>query len=621
MKFRKNSLIIIILDMIIIIGSLFISYLIRFDFNPDRIDVPQIKQFLPLLIITKFFCFFVFDLYKGMWRYTSIRDMINILKSTFISSTIVVILILIFYRFEGFSRSIFLIDWGLTFLFISASRVIIRFYYEQIQNLPSLNFFKSYKNSDQANILLIGAGDAGEKILRELHFNRDSKYKICGFLDDHKSKAGKLIHGVPVLGKISDLYDIVNIYQIDEIIIAIPSASSREIRNIVNSCEETGIKYKIIPGLGELINGKITVKSIRDVAYRDLLGREVITLEAEKIGAYLNNKVILVTGAGGSIGSELCRQICRFKPSKIVLFDMAETPLYEIDLEIRKIFTEIEVVPSLGDVQDIVQLKNAFKKHKPNTIFHAAAYKHVPMMENHPWKSVNNNIIGTQNVVEISKEFKVERFVFVSTDKAVRPTNVMGATKRIAEIVVQNQNNCELSDTRFMIVRFGNVVGSAGSVIPLFKKQIEKGGPITVTHPDITRYFMTIPEACQLILQTCSMAQGGEIFILDMGEPVKIVDMAKDLIKFSGFEPFMDIDIEFIGLRPGEKLYEELITEGEGIVPTTHKKIMVLNGQECNLDSLKGNIERLTECCKSQDHLEIKKMINNIVPEYEYEKE
>jgi FlaA1/EpsC-like NDP-sugar epimerase len=546
--------------------------------------------------------------------------MFNILKATIISSTIIVVLILIFYRFEGFSRSIFLIDWFLTFLFISGSRLIIRFYYEHVHNLErtNVNFFKKIKEPKQKKLLIVGAGDAGEKIVRELSYNRASKYNIIGFLDDHISKKGKLIHGIPVLGKITDLIAIVSTYDIDIIIIAIPSASSKEVREIVNSCESSGVEYKIIPGLGELIDGKITVNSIRDVAYRDLLGREVINLENDKIEDYLKDKVILVTGAGGSIGSELCRQICRFKPTRIVLFDMAETPLYEIDLEIRNNFSQIDVIPWLGDIQDLEQLNYAFNKNKPNTVFHAAAYKHVPMMEDHPWKAVQNNIKGTQNVVEISKKYCVQRFVFVSTDKAVRPTNVMGASKRVAEIVVQNQNSCELTDTKFMIVRFGNVVGSAGSVIPLFKKQIAKGGPVTVTHPEITRFFMTIPEACQLILQTCSMAKGGEIFILDMGEPIKIVDMAKDLIEFSGFEPFKDIDIEFIGLRPGEKLYEELITEGEGIVPTTHKKIMVLNGQECNMESLNGNISDLLTICKSQNHNLIKDSIKKIVPEFDY---
>ncbi len=369
--------------------------------------------------------------------------------------------------------------------------------------------------------------------------------------------------------------------------------------------------------MGELINGKVTVNAIREVAYRDLLGREIITLDEEKIGTHLKDQNVLVTGAGGSIGSELCRQICRFKPEKIILFERAESPLHAIELELKQSFKEVKVVPILADIQDINQLNKAFEANRPHIVFHAAAYKHVPMLELQPWKAIDNNVLGTKNLIDVSTKNNVARFVFVSTDKAVRPANVMGASKRLSEMLVQGQNGCGLSQTKFMIVRFGNVVGSVGSVVPLFKKQIQKGGPVTVTHPDVTRFFMTIPEACQLILQAGAMGNGGEIFILDMGTPIKIIDMARDLIRLSGFEPDVDIKIEYVGLRPGEKLYEELITDGENIVPTRHEKIMVLKGIECDLQLLNGKVDELAQLAGEQMGDQIKSKLMEIVPEYD----
>jgi FlaA1/EpsC-like NDP-sugar epimerase len=368
--------------------------------------------------------------------------------------------------------------------------------------------------------------------------------------------------------------------------------------------------------MGELIDGRVSVKAIRDVDYRDLLGREVIRLDEDRIAAYLEKARVLVTGAGGSIGSELCRQICRFNPSCLILYERAESPLYEIDLELRADYPDVKAVSILGDIRDRSQLSRALSDYQPQVVFHAAAYKHVPMMELHPWKAVRNNILGTRHVMELSREYGVERFVLVSTDKAVRPANVMGASKRVAELLVQNQNGCELRKTKFITVRFGNVVGSVGSVVPLFKKQIERGGPVTVTHPEVTRYFMTIPEACQLILQAGAMGEGGEIFILDMGIPVRIADMAKDLIRLSGFEPDVDIKIEFVGLRPGEKLFEELITSGEGIVPTSHEKIMVLRGKSCDQERLNAVIDELTKLAQEQNGAGIRAKLQEIVEDY-----
>ena len=472
------------------------------------------------------------------------------------------------------------------------------------------------RKQESKNLLIIGAGDCGENIYREIRENPRLRYKVIGFMDDDPAKMGKMIHGTPVLGKTSNLSRVVSKVKADEALIAIPSSTSQQMRDIVSALEQSGIPYKTVPGMGELIDGKVSVKAIRDVAYRDLLGREVIRLEEERIGAYIERSRVLVTGAGGSIGSELCRQICRFRPAALVLYERAESALYDIELELKQAFPYVDIIPLLADIQDREQLSRAFSANKPRVVFHAAAYKHVPMMELQPWKAVINNILGTRNVIDISSEYLVERFVFVSTDKAVRPSNVMGASKRVAELFVQGQKHWNDTSTRFVIVRFGNVVGSVGSVVPLFRKQIEKGGPVTVTHPDVTRYFMTIPEACQLILQAGAMGRGGEIFILDMGTPVKIADMARDLIRLSGLEPDIEIKIEYIGLRPGEKLYEELITEGEDIVPTSHEKIMVLRGGPYDRERLNGKVEELSRLAREQDSEGIRSRLKEILPEY-----
>lgn len=627
MKFKlfyKNFFIILTSDLFLILASFLGAHLIRFEFNIPRQMVVSLWKVMPLVLIVKIICFYFFDLYSGMWRYTSISDLLNVIKASCASTFIIVILILFSNRFEGFSRSVFLIDLCLTILFIAGFRLIVRLYFEQVSKKKRwrdtirdlLKNFLTKGRGNSKNLLIIGAGDCGEKMYREIRDNAALQYNVVGFLDDHPVKIGKKIHGVPVLSSIRDIKEAANKVKADEALIAIPSASAQQMRRIVDYCKESGITFKTIPGYGELINGRVTINSIREVDFRDLLGREIIKLEEEKIGAYLQEQRVMVTGAGGSIGSELCRQICRYRPDKILLYERAESPLYEIELELKQAFEDVKIVPLLADIQNRCQLEKAFETFRPHTVFHAAAYKHVPMLELHPWKAIENNILGTENLVDVANRFEVERFVFVSTDKAVRPVNVMGASKRVVEILIQNQNICGFSKTRFMTVRFGNVVGSVGSVVPLFKKQIEKGGPVTVTHPDITRYFMTVPEACQLILQSGAMGQGGEIFLLDMGTPIRIDEMARDLIRLSGFEPDVDIKIKYIGLRPGEKLYEELITEGEGIMPTSHNKIMVLKGTECNLQVLNDRIIELAELANNQAAESIKEKLKQILPEY-----
>jgi FlaA1/EpsC-like NDP-sugar epimerase len=621
---RRNFLVILGSDALLLAVVWYGAHLLRFNFDIPASNLSVMKKAFPLLIAVKIATFYFFDLYRGMWRYTSITDLLNIIKATSISSLLIISFVLFSTRFKGFARSVFIIDWCLTILFISGLRLSVRLYFELISEdkpwriaIGTLFWPLRQKRADSKNLLIIGAGDCGEKIYREIRDNARLGYNVVGFLDDHRSKVGMKIHGIPVLGPIRDIEAVTESVGADEALIAIPSANSQQMRRIVAHCKESGIDFKTVPGMGELINGRVTVNAIRQVAYRDLLGREVVKLEEGRIGAYLHGRSVLVTGAGGSIGSELCRQICRFRPETILLYERAESPLYELDMELKQNFGGIKILPLLADIQDSCQLEKAFEALKPQVVFHAAAYKHVPMLELQPWKAIKNNIHGTRNLIDMSKRFSVERFVFVSTDKAVRPANVMGASKRVAEMLVQGENGAGASGTRFMIVRFGNVVGSVGSVVPLFKKQIVRGGPVTVTHPEVTRYFMTIPESCQLILQAGAMGEGGEIFILDMGTPIKIDDMARDLIRLSGFEPDVDIKIEYIGLRPGEKLYEELITEGEGIVPTSHEKIMVLRGNECNLAVVNGKIDELAMLAYAQEGEKIKTMLREIVPEYE----
>jgi FlaA1/EpsC-like NDP-sugar epimerase len=627
MKFKlyRNFYIVLGVDLLLVTISFYLANLVRFDFEIPRHFFNNFIQISPFVLIIKIVCFYFFDLYHGMWRYTSISDLLNLIKASIISTLLIFCFILLRYHFIGYSRSVILIDWCFTILIISVFRLGVRFYFESTSgNQTWSNVIRSFlgpvirKVPGSNNLLIIGAGDCGEKIFRELRDNASLQYNVVGFLDDNPAKFGKKIHGMPVIGSIDDFQAIKKQVFADEALIAIPSASSQQMRRIVEYCNESGIEFKTIPGYGELINGRVSINSIREVAYRDLLGREIIKLEQDKIGAYLKGQSVLVTGAGGSIGSELCRQICRYQPEKIILFERAESPLYEIELELKSNYTNVEIISILADLQDSNQLGKAFKANSPKIVFHAAAYKHVPVLEHQPWKAIDNNVLGTEKLVETVVKSDVHRFVFVSTDKAVRPANVMGASKRLAEMLIQSQNSCGLSQTKFMTVRFGNVVGSVGSVVPLFKKQIKNGGPVTVTHPEITRFFMTIPESCQLILQAGAMGEGGEIFILDMGTPIKIDDMARDLIRLSGFEPDVDIKIEYIGLRPGEKLFEELIADGEDVVPTHHEKIKVLRGAECDLQLLNGKIEELSLLARKQDGEKVKLKLREIVPEYVY---
>ncbi len=609
----------LLLDAFLVVASYLLAYLLRFEGQIPQQEWKSFSTTILYILPFKMFVFIYFGLYRGMWRYTSLVDLLNVLKATFTSSVLIILTILFIYRFQGFLRSVFIIDGFLTFIFIGGIRIVIRLLLSEKESglyfLFHSPFSKGKITKPKKRLLIIGAGDAGEKMLREIHDNPRLNYEVVGFLDDDSNKKGMRIHGVPVLGPIPRIHDMAYRDEMDEILIATPSASAKQMRRIIEACEGTGLKSRTTPGIGELIDGKISFKSVREVSFEDLLGRDPVNLDMERIGNYLSDKVVLVSGAGGSIGTELCRQISLFAPKNIILLDKTENSLFHLEMEFRQRYPKVTITPVLGDVQNKPFLEKLFDASKPQVVFHAAAFKHVPIVELNPWEAVFNNILGTKNIVEMSHKFRIERFIMISTDKAVRPSSVMGATKRVAEMIT----SCyALSNpTRFVSVRFGNVIGSEGSVIHLFRKQIERFGPVTVTDPEITRYFMTIPESCKLILQAGALGEGGEIFILDMGTPIKILDMARDLIRRSGFKPDVGIEIKFIGLRPGEKLHKELITEGEGVVRTPYEKIFVLKGDTYDLNWLYGKIEELVKLANEQDAGGIKSKLKEIIPEYQ----
>lgn len=624
--------IIVTLDAILLTVSHIAAYFIRFEGNLIHTQYYNMVTAFPLILLVKLPIFYSLGLYRGMWRFTSLLDLQKILRAVFLSSILLVAIILYTTRFQGLSRSVFILDGIFTFIFIGGLRLTIRFWYDQRKHyrLDDRDVIRS-----KTRLLLLGAGETAEKIIREIRDNSHLPYIVVGLLDDDRTKVGKQIHGVQVLGPINEASIHAKHLNIDELLISVATATGSQMKQMDKVCKETGLPYKVIPGLGNIINGHVSIKTMRDISYEDLLGRSEVHLDQKEIGRYLTGKTIMITGGGGSIGSELTRQILKFHPKKIITFDAGEENLYSIQMEMLHEHNFTKCIPILGRIQDKNLVSTIMENHKPEVIFHAAAYKHVPLIEINPWEAVTNNIVGTQCLIEAAIKHGVQRFVLVSTDKAVRPTNVMGASKRVTELLIQAYSrekwdgkfrqypntNGEVPEkneheTTFMAVRFGNVLGSAGSVIPLFKRQIELGGPVTVTHPEITRYFMSISEAAQLILQTGSMARGGEIFILKMGKPIKIVDMAQDLIKMVGKEPDSEIEIKFIGLREGEKLYEELITEGEGIVKTDHEKIMVLQSKSITSPGLFQGIQQLQQLTMDCDHQSIKNDMQRLIPEY-----
>ena len=598
--------------------ALWLAYLLRFEFSLSRINVYPPWVLIPWVVPLKIAVFLGMGAYRGMWRFTSIRDFWLLGRASILATLLILGIFLYGAGFEGYSRAVLFLDGVLTFLFTGAIRLSIRSYYAATGRRESSAQRRAGRRSMKT--IIVGAGSAGEKILREIIENNQLQFDVEGFVDDSASKQGRTIHGVSVIGAVKDLPGIIEDRRIDEILIAIPSARGGEIKRIIETCKNASVSYKILPGIGELIDGRVSVKVLRDIRYEDLLGREPARLNTEGIRHYLEGKTVLITGCGGSIGSELCRQILAFGPGRLILVDSHEANLFAISMELENERQFKTVTAVLAHVQNEKLMTEVFAKYRPEVVFHAAAYKHVPMMETNPWEAVYNNIVGSRTIMDISIQSGVERFVLVSTDKAVRPTNVMGASKRIAELILQSRQG---GTTRFMAVRFGNVVGSSGSVIPLFRRQIEQGGPVTVTHPEVNRFFMTIPEASQLILQAGAMGEGGEVFILRMGTPVKIADMARDLIRLSGREPDVDVKIIFTGLRPGEKLHEELITQGEDILPTNHEQLMVLRDGSTNghpdpsqIKKWLSDMDQLVEAAARHDAKTIKVVLQKMVPEY-----
>jgi FlaA1/EpsC-like NDP-sugar epimerase len=610
----------ILMDAFLFIISLYLCYLLRFEFVLSHINIKQVYGLLLWMVPLKSVMFLSFGLYRGMWRFSGVQDLWLLVRASFFSTITVVVIIFAIENFAGYSRAILVADGMMTLLLTGAVRMVIRSLYSA--RLNQIRNISLHAKSRLTNVLIIGAGMAGEKILREIMDNGTLPYDVVGFIDDDLEKQGRTIHGIPVLGRVEQLPEFIYKARIEQIFIAVPSATGNQIRRIVEACQEANTAYKILPGIGDLIDGRVSVKLLRDISYEDLLGRPPVHLDTKSIRDYLDGKTILITGCGGSIGSELCRQVVKYQPRKLILLDSSESSLFHIQMEMQNgnYFHNCEAI--LGQIQNEALMNHVFEKYKPEIVFHAAAYKHVPMLEKNPWEAVLNNIIGSRVLMETAVRHHVSRVVVVSTDKAVRPTNVMGASKRVAELIMQCQ---EGNGTKFMAVRFGNVIGSSGSVIPYFRQQIEKGGPVTVTHPEVNRFFMTIPEASQMVLQAGTMGNGNKIFILKMGTPVKIVDMARDLIRLSGKEPDVDIKIVFTGLRDGEKLYEELITVGEDIIPTEHENIMVLrtnglfNGAKNSQDAKKylyHEIDELVKIATRHDAKSIKIKLKEIVPEY-----
>ena len=609
-KINKNTKIIllIILDVLLINVASFFSIYIRFDFSFASIPSQYFEELLkiaPWYTVISVLCFAVCKLYSSLWRFASVQEVINILKGVTLSSVIQFAAMHIFNIDVPRSYYIF------NYVFLLACMIALRFAYRFVRYLYSerIALMKKSKRST----MVIGAGEAGTMIIRELMSSKYLDDKVQCIIDDDKNKWGRYIHGVKVIGGKNVIIDAVEKYQITDIIIAIPSAGREQRSNIIEICSRTGCRMKILPGMYQIVKGDVTVSQLREVKIEDLLEREPVNDKIGIVLEYVKDKTILVTGGGGSIGSELCRQIAKHEPKRLIIFDIYENNAYDIQQELVRRHPELDLVVLIGSVRNTKRMEFLFSAYKPDIVYHAAAHKHVPLMEDSPNEAIKNNVLGTYKTAQMADRFGVKRFVLISTDKAVNPTNIMGASKRICEMIIQTINN--RSRTEFVAVRFGNVLGSNGSVIPLFKKQILEGGPVTVTHPDIIRYFMTIPEAVSLVLQAGASANGGEIFVLDMGKPVKILNLAENLIRLSGYVPYEDIRIEFTGLRPGEKLYEEMLMQEEGMQETANKRIKI--GKPIPVDE-KNFFDKLEELGRAavDERDGIRQLVKEIVPEY-----
>lgn len=607
MKNKTRIIILVFSDIILVNSSLILAYLLRFDGLYANIPAAYLNHYINLALMAtmvKLCCYYFFKLYSSLWRYASIYELFSIGAAALLSNS----LLLGFISVSGMNvpRSIPVITFFTDVIFIGG----IRFTYRIFRRLARGRIIRSV---DKKRILIIGGGNAGSIIIKELMSQPELKSHPVAIIDDDRKKLGSKINGVPIVGTREDIVNTVNCRKIDEIILAIPSATKSTINEIYSECSGTHCKIKILPSVRQLIDESVTTQKIRNVNIEDLLGRDPVDLDIGEISSYLEGKAVLVTGGGGSIGSELCRQIASFHPRQLIILDNYENNAYDLQNELLYIHPNLSLTVVIANIREKQRLEIVFRKFKPDVVFHAAAHKHVPLMELNPTEAIKNNVFGTLNLAECADKFGVKKFVLISTDKAVNPTNIMGATKRMAEMIIQASSR--YSSTEFTAVRFGNVLGSNGSVIPLFRKQIEKGGPVTVTHPKMTRFFMTIPEAAQLVIQAGAMAKGGEIFVLDMGQPVKIYELAKNLIRLSGYEPEVDIKIQFSGLRPGEKLFEELLLEEEGIQATKNNKIFIAKPVFTDLAMLKREIGVLNEVITNNAD-SVMDYMTNIVPTY-----
>lgn len=610
----KKETRLMIVDAVLVVISLYIALILKMDFKIEpvyfRFFLLSIIPVITFTIITNM----LFKLYSNIWRYASVEELLSLVYSMTLTNIIFIIYsyfisyTLLQSRYYRFPVSVHIIFWLLSVISLGG----VRFLYRIMANGST-----EETSAKKKNVLIVGAGDAGAILIKEINNNSSLAYKVVGLIDDNDNKVGKRIYGVKVLGNRNKILQVCKQLRVDEIMIAMPSVDAQHQKEILDICKEYTNNIKTMPGIYKLVDDGIDVKQMKDVDINDLLGRDPIKLKAEHIDKYIKDKTIMVTGGGGSIGSEIVRQIVKFSPKKIIILDIYENNAYDLQMELNRNWPQVDKDVVISSVRDLKRMEQVFKKYHPDVVFHAAAHKHVPLMEENVPDAVKNNIIGTYNVCKCCDKYGTKKFVLISTDKAVNPTNVMGATKRFCELIIQAFN--EVSKTDFVAVRFGNVLGSNGSVIPLFKKQIEKGGPVTVTHPDITRFFMTIPEAAQLVIQAGGFAEGGEIFVLDMGKPVKMVDVARDLIRLSGYKPDVDIKIEYIGLRPGEKLYEELLMDEVALTSTEHEKIFVEKPKDANMEFIDESIREFSNV-DNMSKEEIIELIEEKVPTYHRKK-
>jgi len=617
-RLRYLTLVSLIAHIFLFALSLLLAFTLTYDFkNWSDWFVREYLTYLVLTLIVKSLVFGWRGLYRDSWRYVGLRDLFSIFIASHISFFVC---ITIYYLTHGIwvkhispdhsywvPNQVFILDWVFTIAVVSSARIAYRFYYEELRPL---------KQSAEIRLLIIGAGDVGDSILREIVRTSEARYNVVGFLDDDERKLHARIRGIEIVGATKDIRAVCQKHLVDEVLLAIPDAPQRQIRHLVELCEGMNLRFRTVPAVSDLIEGRVQVSQIRPVDIEDLLGRPPVTLDTQAIGDYVHDKVVLVSGAGGSIGSEMCRQIARFEPKRLLLLERMENALFEINRDLARHFPELNCVPLVADIGDAERIRKILREQHPTAIFHAAAHKHVPMMEWNPGEAVKNNILGTRCLADAACEVGIAKFVMISTDKAVNPTSVMGCTKRVAEMYVQQLRGTKQCRTEFVTVRFGNVLGSSGSVVPIFKDQIARGGPVTVTHPEMIRYFMTIPEAAQLVLQAGAMGKGGEIFLLDMGEPVKILRLAQDLITLSGLRPGDDIEIRFTGIRPGEKLFEELSITGEDASETSHPKIGIVKKRPEDFERVCQHIQQLAAMMDEASVEEIRARLQIAVPEY-----